>query len=126
MASDLETNKKNVVEFYDLIINKKDFEFARKYMGNRYKQHDRRVTDSPEGFRTHIENLKTNFPDVRSETNKIIAEGDYTVLHIHSRRTPKQRLAIIEIFRLENGRIAEQLDVVHETPETSLNSKEMF
>ena len=40
MASDLEANKKNVVEFYDLIINKKDFESARKYMGDRYKQHN--------------------------------------------------------------------------------------
>jgi len=33
MAADLETNKINVAEFYDLIINKKDFESARKFMG---------------------------------------------------------------------------------------------
>ena len=31
--SDLETNKKNVVEFYDLIINKKDFESAQEIYG---------------------------------------------------------------------------------------------
>ena len=33
MNHDYETNKKNVAEFYDLIINKKDFESARKFMG---------------------------------------------------------------------------------------------
>ena len=117
MASDLEANKKNVVEFYDLIINKKDFESARKYMGDRYKQHNPRVADGPDGLRTHIEDLKANFPDVRSEIKKIIAEGEYVVLHVHSRRTPKRQLAIIEIFRLENGKIAEHWDVVQPVPE---------
>jgi predicted SnoaL-like aldol condensation-catalyzing enzyme len=126
MVSDLETNKKNVVDFYDLIINKKDFESARKYMGDHYKQHNPRVTDGPDGLRTHIENLKTNFPGLRSEIKKIIAEGDYVVLHVHSRRTPSRQLAIIEIFRLENGKIVEHWDVVQEIPETSLNSNGMF
>jgi predicted SnoaL-like aldol condensation-catalyzing enzyme len=126
MVSDLETNKRNVVEFYNLIINKKDFESARKYMGDHYKQHNPRVADGPDGLRTHIEDLKNNFPDVRSEIKRIIAEGDYVVLHVHSRRTPIRQLAIIEIFRLENGKIAEHWDVVQEIPESSLNSNGMF
>ena len=126
MVSDLEANKKNVVEFYDLIINKKDFESARKYVGDRYKQHNPRVAEGTDGLRTHIEDLKANFPDVRSEIKKIIAEGEYVVLHVHSRRTPKRQLAIIEIFRLENGKIAEHWDVVQEIPDSPLNSNGMF
>jgi predicted SnoaL-like aldol condensation-catalyzing enzyme len=126
MLPNLETNKKNVVEFYDLIINEKDFESARKYMGDHYRQHNPRVADGPDGLRTHIENLKANFPEVRSEIKKIIAEGDYVVLHVHSRRTPKRQLAIIEIFRLENSKIVEHWDVVQEIPETSLNPNGMF
>jgi predicted SnoaL-like aldol condensation-catalyzing enzyme len=122
----LEVNKKIVVEFYELIINKKDFESARKFMGDCYKQHNPKVADGPEGLRAHIEDLRINFPDVRSEIKKIIAEGDYVVLHVHSRRTPKRQLAIIEIFRLENSRIVEHWDVVQEIPETSANSNEMF
>jgi len=126
MESMLETNKKIVVEFYDLLINKKDFESARKYMGDYYKQHNPRVADGPDGLRAHVENLKTNFPGVRSEIKKIIAEGDYVVLHVHSRRTPQRQLAIVEIFRLENGKIVEHWDVVQEIPETSANGNGMF
>ena len=126
MASDLESNKKNVLEFYDLIINKKDFESARKFMKDSYIQHNPRVADGPDGLKAHIEDLRINFPDVRSEIKKVIAEGDYVVLHVHSRRTPKRQLAIIEIFRLEDGKIVEHWDVVQEIPETSLNPNGMF
>ena len=126
MMSDLETNKKNVAAFYDLIVNKQDFESARKYMGNRYKQHNPNVADGAEGLRAHIENKKKNFPNAQSEIKKIIAEGDYVVLHVHSRPTPERQRAIIEIFRLENGKIDEHWDVVEEFPETSLNRNGMF
>jgi predicted SnoaL-like aldol condensation-catalyzing enzyme len=126
MTFDLETNKNNVAEFYDLIINKKDFESARKFMGDRYKQHNPLVADGPEGLKTFIHFLKTNYPEARSEIKKIIAEGNYVVLHVHSFRTPKTQRAIIEIFRLENGRIDEHWDVIQEIPEISANPNGMF
>jgi predicted SnoaL-like aldol condensation-catalyzing enzyme len=124
--SDLETNKKKVVEFYDLLINKKDFESASKYMAEHYIQHNPRAADGHDGLRAHIEHLKKDFPGVQSEIKKIVAEGNYVVLHVHSRRTPIRQLAIIEIFRLEDGKIAEHWDVVQEIPETSLHSNGMF
>ncbi len=126
MSSDLETNKRNVAEFYDLIINKKDFESARKFMGARYKQHNPLVGDGPEGLKAFIQYLKANYPKAKSEIKKVIAEGDYVVLHVHSSRTPKVQRAIIEIFRLENGRIDEHWDVIQEIPETSANPNGMF
>ncbi len=46
-------------------------------------------------------------------------------MSIHDGHLNRQ-LAIIEIFRLENGKIAEHWDVVQEIPETSLNSNGMF
>lgn len=126
MESVLENNKKIVVEFYEHLINRKDFESARKYMGNYYRQHNPRVADGPDGIKAHVENLKTNFPGVHSEIKKVIAEGDYVVLHVHSRRTATRQLAIVEIFRLEDGRIVEHWDVIQEIPESSANSNGMF
>lgn len=127
MPSSLEANKKAVQEFYDLIINKKDFESARKYMGNRYKQHNPLVADGPEGLKAFIEFLKTNFPDARSEIKRVFADGDYVILHVHSIRPPNMRgRAIIEIFRLENGKIDEHWDVIQEIPEESANPNGMF
>jgi predicted SnoaL-like aldol condensation-catalyzing enzyme len=127
VSSSLEANKKAVQEFYDLIINKKDFESARKYMGDRYKQHNPLVADGPEGLKAFIEFLKTNFPDARSEIKRVFADGDYVILHVHSIRPPHMRgRAIIEIFRLENGKIDEHWDVIQEIPEESANPNGMF
>ena len=127
MKSSVEANKKAVQEFYDLIINKKDFESARKYMGDRYKQHNPLVADRPEGLKAFIEFLKTNFPEARSEIKRVLADGDYVILHVHSIRPPNMRgCAIIEIFRLENGKIDEHWDVIQEIPEESANPNGMF
>jgi predicted SnoaL-like aldol condensation-catalyzing enzyme len=127
VSSSLEANKKAVQEFYDFVINKKDFESASKYMGDRYKQHNPLVADRPEGLKAFIEFLKTNFPEARSEIKRVFADGDYVILHVHSIRPPNMRgRAIIEIFRLENGKIDEHWDVIQEIPEESANPNGMF
>jgi predicted SnoaL-like aldol condensation-catalyzing enzyme len=127
MKHDYETNKKNAQEFYDFLINKKDFDSARKYMGNRYKQHNPLVADGPEGLKTFCEFLKTNFPKAHSEIKRVFADGDYVILHVHSTRIPGTRgRAIIEIFRLEGGKIDEHWDTIQEIPETSANPNGMF
>jgi predicted SnoaL-like aldol condensation-catalyzing enzyme len=127
MPSSQEANKKVAQEFYDTIINKKDFESARKYIGKNYKQHNPLVADGPEGLKVFIEFLKTNFPEARSEIKRTLADGDYVVLHVHSVRPPNMRgRAIIEIFRLEDGKIDEHWDVIQEIPESSANPNGMF
>ena len=126
MTSVQERNKQIAREFYDLIINKKDFEAAKKYVGARYKQHNPLVKDGPEGLREFITFLKTNFPEAKSEIKAVFADGDYVILHVLSYRTPSIQRAIIEIFRLENGKIDEHWDVIQEIPETSANPNGMF
>ena len=127
MSQTLAANKKNVEEFYDLIINQKDFAAARKFIGSRYRQHNPLVADHPEGLSAFIEFLKTNYPDARSEIKRSFADGDYVILHVHSRRSPNALgRAIIEIFRLENGKIEEHWDVIQEIPATSANPNGMF
>ena len=127
MDARLERNKQFVAEFYDLIINQKDYEKAKAYMGPRYRQHNPLVKDRPEGLRDFIEYLKTNAPHAHSEIVRSFAEGDYVILHVHSIRQPGTRgRAIIEIFRLENGLIDEHWDVIQEIPADSANPTGMF
>jgi len=104
----LEGNKKIVQEFYNFLINKKDFKSASKYTGNRYIQHNPLLADGSEGLKAFVEFLKSNYPEARSEIKRVFAEGDYVILHVHSVRIPDTRgRAIFDLFKLENGKIVE-------------------
>jgi predicted SnoaL-like aldol condensation-catalyzing enzyme len=123
----LEANKKVVQEFYNFLINKKDFKSASKYIGNRYIQHNPLVADGPEGLRAFVDFLKADYPDARSEIKRIFADGDYVIIHVHSVRIPNTRgRAIFDLFKLEDGKIVEHWDAIQEIPESSANSNGMF
>jgi predicted SnoaL-like aldol condensation-catalyzing enzyme len=126
-AAQMEKNKKVVAEFYEAGINQKNFEAASKFLGPRYIQHNPTGADGPEGLKAYINFLREKFPDAHSEVKRVFAEGDYVIQHVHSVRTPGSRgLAIINIFKLENGKIVEHWDVIQEVPEKSANSNTMF
>jgi predicted SnoaL-like aldol condensation-catalyzing enzyme len=126
-AADLEANKKTVVAFYEKAINQKDFDAASKHLGARYIQHNPVAADGPEGLKGFIGFLRDKFPNSKSEIKRVFAEGDYVILHVHAVREPGTRgRAIIDIFRLENGRIVEHWDVAQDVPEKAANANGMF
>jgi predicted SnoaL-like aldol condensation-catalyzing enzyme len=125
--ADPEANKKAVLEFYDKALNQKDFDAASKYFGPRYVQHNPGAPDGIEGFKAFIAQRKEKFPNARSEIKRAFAEGDYVILHVHGVREPGERgVAIVDIFRLENGKIVEHWDVVQPIPEKTANDNGMF
>lgn len=126
-AAQMEANKKTVAALYDAALNKKDFEEAKKYLGNRYTQHNPTAKDGPEGLQGFINFLKAKFPNNRSEIKRIFADGDYVIVHVHAVREPGTRgSAIIDIFKLENGKVVEHWDVVQPIPENPQNNNGMF
>ena len=126
-AADLEANKKIVVDFYEKGLNQKDYDAAAKYFGPRYVQHNPGAANGPEGFKRLVGFLKEKFPNSHSEIKRVIAEGDLVVLHVHSKRSPEERgRAIVDIFKVENGKIVEHWDVIQDVPEKSANDNTMF
>jgi predicted SnoaL-like aldol condensation-catalyzing enzyme len=122
-----EANKKIVLEFYDAAINQKDFDKAKQYFGARYTQHNPNAADGPEGLKAYIDFLKAKFPNAKSEFKKVFADGDYVIVHVHAVREPGTRgLAIMDIFRLEGGKVVEHWDVSQPIPEKAANTNTMF
>ena len=67
------------------------------------------------------------FPASRSEIKRVIADGDYVILHVNAVREPGPRgNAIVDIFKLENGKIVEHWDVAQDIPEKAANANGMF
>ena len=126
-AADLEANKKAVVEFYEAGLNRKDFEAASKYIGPQYIQHNPGAQDGIEGFKGFLAFLREKFPNSHSEIRRVFADGDYVILHVHAVREPGTRgRAIVDFFRLEQGKIVEHWDVAQDIPEKMPHNNGMF
>ncbi len=125
--SQLENNKRVATEFYDAAINRKDFAAASKYLGSGYRQHNPTAADGADGLRAFIDFLRTRFPNQRGEIKRVIAEGDLVVLHVHSTRGDDTLgRAIVDIFRIENGKVVEHWDVIQDIPAQAANANGMF
>ena len=126
-AAQLERNKKVVVDFYEKGLNQKDYEAAARHFGARYVQHNPLAADGAEGFKALLQFLREKFPQSHSTIKRVWAEDDYVILHVHTVREPGTRgTAIVDIFKLDNGKIVEHWDVRQDIPEKAGNANGMF
>lgn len=122
-----EANRKTVLAFYEKGLNQKDADAALAYVGDRYVQHNPNAADGPDGFRKFIGFLREKFPNSHSEIKRSFVDGDYVILHVRAVREPGSKgNAIVDIFKLENGKVVEHWDVVQAIPETPANNNTMF
>ncbi len=122
-----EANRRTVLEYYEKGLNQKDAEAALQYVGEQYLQHNPLVADGREGFRQFIQKLRQEHPQSHSEVKRSFVDGDYVILHVHGVRDPGTRgNAIVDIFRLDRGKIVEHWDAIQPIPETTASGRPMF
>ncbi|WP_326639227.1 ester cyclase [Nonomuraea fuscirosea] len=121
------SNKQTVLDFYEAAFNEKDFDTVAELVGDNYTQHNPQIADGPDGLQARLRHLKETFPALRLEVRRLLAEDDYVVGHVYAVREPGQRgTAIMDIFRLEDGKLIEHWDVMQEIPAEALNPNGMF
>jgi predicted SnoaL-like aldol condensation-catalyzing enzyme len=126
--ADIEQNKQTVVDFYTLSFNEKQPEEAvERYIGSQYIQHNPQAGDGPEAFIEFVKWFTGQFPELRVEIKRTIAEGDLVMTHGLLKTSPDDRgTAAADIFRLEDGKIVEHWDVLQPVPEEAANDNTMF
>ena len=66
-------------------------------------------------------------PNSSAEIKRVVAEGDTVALHVHSRTNSQDKgVAIVDIFRIKDGKIVEHWDVIQEIPSEAANDNTMF
>ncbi|WP_418145930.1 ester cyclase [Actinobacillus pleuropneumoniae] len=124
-----EQNKKNALEFYELVFNQhKVQEGTDKYIGKEYLQHNPTVADGGKAFVDAFAPFLKEHPQSRAEIKRVVAEGDLVMLHVHSTLNPQDKgEAVVDIFRFdENGKIVEHWDVIQAVPEKTASGRSML
>jgi predicted SnoaL-like aldol condensation-catalyzing enzyme len=123
-----ETNKDIVLGLYKAVFEGRVEDAFRLYAGSPYRQHNPLIEDGMDGLRKFVSWIASTRPDARYEIKRVFADGDYVILHSHWRGlsdNPRGE-AVVDIFRLEGGKVLEHWDVIQPIPETSANANTMF
>jgi predicted SnoaL-like aldol condensation-catalyzing enzyme len=119
-------NKALVLEAFDALFNKRDYDAAERFWSDRYIQHSAHIAPGRDGLLSLVRTLPAT---LKYENQLIVAEGDYVIAHgrFSGSGRPAAWIAA-DIVRIENGKLAEHWDVLQDeaTKAQSVSGLPMF
>jgi predicted SnoaL-like aldol condensation-catalyzing enzyme len=121
-----EENKQLVSTAYHRIFGDQDLAAIDEYMSRDFIQHNPTIADGPDGVRALVKMLASQgIPKQKIEFKHILAEGDIVFLHSRYEMAGKE-WRFVDIYRIENGKIAEHWDAMQQMPDERANNNPLF
>jgi predicted SnoaL-like aldol condensation-catalyzing enzyme len=109
-----------VADFLETVWNRGATGLIGAYVAEDLVQHNPDLPDGRAALAGLIDTLRGRMPGMRFDVRRTAAEGD--LVFVHSHFTPAPGLtgqAVVDIFRVEDGLIAEHWDVHQDIPATT-------
>lgn len=121
----LEENKMMVANLYQEIFGDKNIDAVDKYIGDNYIQHNPAVGDGKEALKEALRVWFKDAPKEKIDIQHIGADGNFVYIHTKSKQGNKT-ISVMDIFRVDGGKVVEHWDVMQEVPAKSANDHPMF
>jgi predicted SnoaL-like aldol condensation-catalyzing enzyme len=107
-----EQTKALVLKAFDTLFNKRDYAKAAEFWSEDYVQHSAHIPPGRDGLFNLVRDQSST---LRYENSRILAEGDYVMLHgrFSGHGRPRAWIAA-DIVRMQDGRLAEHWDVLQD------------
>jgi predicted SnoaL-like aldol condensation-catalyzing enzyme len=119
--------KESAASFLRLVAEGKVDEAYSKFVGASFRHHNQFFEGTAKALQAAMEENARQNPSKVFEVKRMIAEGDLVVTHSHVRQKAEDLgVAVIHIFRFENGKIVELWDLGQSIQDASVNKNGMF
>ncbi|HKN52719.1 MAG TPA: nuclear transport factor 2 family protein [Amycolatopsis sp.] len=102
-------NKNLVLKAAGELFGEKDPTAVDRWVASDYRQHSSLIADGPEALRNLIAGLS---PEFWYEPGRVIVDGDLVALHGTYHGFGPEPLVAFDLFRVENGKLAEHWDAL--------------
>jgi predicted SnoaL-like aldol condensation-catalyzing enzyme len=112
MARDHEQEARNkalVLEAFDALFNRRDFEAAERYWSPDYLQHSAGIGPGRDGLFALVRSIHRQY-----ESALAVAEGDHVMVHGRFSGGGRPTKIAVDILRIEGGLLAEHWDVIQD------------
>lgn len=120
-------NKAMVGYYYDQLFNHGNLAVVDQFVRSDYIQHNPQMADGSAALKQFAKSLRAQYPDLSVTFHRILAQGDLVIVHNNFVLKPGTAgSAIADVFRIQDGKIAEHWDVVQQVPDTTASGHDMF
>jgi predicted SnoaL-like aldol condensation-catalyzing enzyme len=114
-TSEEETNLALVLAMFESVLNPMDSAAVDRFISPAYIQHNPLAEPGREGLKKFLDVIREQTPGAVHDVKRAFVDGDHVIVHYHVRRWPGDNgWAVIDIFRIEDGLIAEHWDVMQD------------
>jgi predicted SnoaL-like aldol condensation-catalyzing enzyme len=122
-----EENRRLVLGVYAHVLIPIDSSRVDEFFAPDYIQHSPLARTGATGLKAFLDWAREHTPHAEHRIRRVFADGDHVVAHVHVIIHPGERgNAVVDIFRIQGGRIVEHWDVAQPVPADSANSNGMF
>ena len=116
-----------VLRMFAEVLNPMDSGAVERFIAPGYIQHNQGVEPGRESLKAFLDMIRLQTPQAVHDVKRAFVDGDHVIVHYHVRRWPGDKgWAVIDIFRIENGLIAEHWDVLQDVSEGGPNPNSPF
>ena len=116
-----------VMAMFEAVLIPLDASRVDEFIGPDYVQHSQLAPPGRDALKEFLVYIKGENPDATHDIKRVLADGDFVVVHYHVRRWPGDPgFAVIDIFRCEDGMIVEHWDVLQDIDPNGPNAAGVF
>lgn len=116
-----------VLGLFAEVLNPMDSSAVDRFIAEDYIQHNQSVAPGREPLKAFLDMIREQTPEAVHDVKRALVDGDHVTVHYHVRRWPGDLgWAVIDIFRIEGGKVKEHWDVMQDVVEGGPNPNSPF